>query len=292
LLTAFQISATAFSLLLIFNGQLYQGSRATLAINGQEQDPNNFSAMLVIPTLISFWKILNKQYIVILHQNFNFLNYLCLGFNIISMLMLGSRGGLFGLVCGVIFLVFFNNSFTSNNKASHNKLLALKIIFLVTVFLFFILPYIDPQTLQRLSAQRIEQDKGSDRLLIWDMAFTQFSHTPLFGMGIGSFQGVTKMGVHNQFIIVLVESGIIGVVLFLIPLIVLFKKTMKNKISLLPAILIGTFIVIFFLDAYNKKFFWNAIMISVIILRMAENSKKLLYIKKRNGKILNENINL
>lgn len=292
LLLAFQISAAVFSLLLISRGQLYQGFRSTLVVNGQEQDPNNFSAMLAIPTLISLWKILNKRYIVLFHRNSNILNYLCLGFNIIAMLMLGSRGGLFGLLCGALFLVFLNNRFASNNKVSQGKLLAPKVILLIAVFLFFIFPYLDQQTLQRLSTERIKQDKGSDRLLIWDIALTQFSNAPLLGMGVGSFQGVSKMGVHNQFIIVLVESGIIGLVLFLIPLIVLFKKTWKNKVSLLPAILIATFIVIFFLDAYNKKYFWNAILLSVILLKMAKNNKKLCQSKIINNNVLNENFNL
>lgn len=62
LLFAFQLSAAIFTIFLILQGELYHTFfRSTLTINGQEQDPNNLSAMLVIPCLISLWRILNKK---------------------------------------------------------------------------------------------------------------------------------------------------------------------------------------------------------------------------------------
>ncbi|MFS8083528.1 MAG: O-antigen ligase family protein [Ginsengibacter sp.] len=277
LLLAFQISAAIFSILLIIKGELYHGFfRATLMVNGQEQDPNNLSAMLVIPTLISLWRILNKNYIVILHKKYILINYLFVGSNILAMLMLSSRGGLFGLICGSLFLLFFQNKFSQKNQAKSKKLYIVTTLLVVFAILFIIIPYLDQETLQRLSLRRIEQDKGSDRLLIWNIALQKFLNAPLFGIGIGSFQGITKVGVHNQFIIVSVESGIVGFILFMTSLIILFIKSFKGGTSLLPAILIGTFTVIFFLDAYNKKYFWNAILLSIIILKMERNNKRLL----------------
>jgi O-antigen ligase len=275
LLLAFQISAAAFSILLISQKQLYHGVvRSTLIVNGQEQDPNNFSALLVIPTLISLWKILNKKNILLFRRKVSILNYLCLGLNITAMLILSSRGGLLALLCGTLFLVFFNNKFSLSSRAKPNKLLVLKILILMITFLVLLLPYLDPDTIQRLSTERIQEDKGSDRLLIWETAIGQFNTAPLSGIGIGSFQGITRMGLHNQFIIVLVESGIFGLILFSSSLLILLKKALKSITSLLPAILIGTFVVIFFLDAYNKKYFWNAILISMIILKMEKNTAK------------------
>jgi len=275
LLLAFQISAAAFSILLISQKQLYHGVvRSTLIVNGQEQDPNNFSALLVIPTLISLWKILNKKNILLFRRKVSILNYLCLGLNITAMLILSSRGGLLALLCGTLFLVFFNNKFSLSSRARPNKLLVLKILILMITFLVLLLPYLDPDTIQRLSTERIQEDKGSDRLLIWETAIGQFNSAPLSGIGIGSFQGITRMGLHNQFIIVLVESGIFGLILFSSSLLILLKKAFKSITSLLPAILIGTFVVIFFLDAYNKKYFWNAILISIIILKMEKNTAK------------------
>ncbi|WP_202552082.1 O-antigen ligase family protein [Ginsengibacter hankyongi] len=275
LLFAFQLSATIFSIFLIIKGQLYHGfSRSTLVVNGLEQDPNNLSAMLVIPTLISLWRILNKQYITLLNRKYIVINYLFLGSCILAMLMLSSRGGLFGLICGSLFLLFFHNRFAQKNKIRSNKLYIITSIAIVCTILFFFIPHLDQETLKRLSFQRIREDKGSDRLLIWNIAFQQFLTAPLFGIGIGSFQGITKVGVHNQFIIVGVESGIVGFILFATSLIILFIKSFKSKTSLLPALLVGTFVVIFFLDAYNKKYFWNGILLSIIILTMEKNSRR------------------
>ena len=275
LLLAFQLSSTIFSILLITKGEHYQEIlRSTLVINGEAQDPNNLSAMLVIPTLISIWRILNKEYIILFNKKYIIINYLFMGSSIAAMLMLSSRGGLFGLICGSIFLLFFNNKFSQNKKIRPGKLYLAKTIVIVFAILFFIMPYMDQETLQRLTVKRIEQDKGSDRLLIWAIALKDFLSAPLFGIGIGSFQGINKVGVHNQFIIVLVESGIIGFFLYITSLIILFIKSFKSKTSLLPALLIATLAVIFFLDAYNKKFFWNAILLSIIILKMEKNNKR------------------
>jgi O-antigen ligase len=153
-----------------------------------------------------------------------------------------------------------------------NRVRIFKSLIFFSVFIFAVIQYLDLATIQRFSVDNIVQNKGSDRLIIWNMAMDQFRNAPLCGIGIGSFQSITLRGVHNQFLIVLVETGIIGFLLYAISLIYFFKKALRSKTSLLAAVLIGTCIVIFFLDAYNKKFFWNAILISIIIMKMEKNN--------------------
>jgi O-antigen ligase len=273
LLTAFQIAAAVFSILLIAKGQNYSGvSRATLTINGQEGDPNNLAAMLVIPILISIWKILNGIPISIFNKKYNVLNFFIIFIGIWAMLMISSRGGLLALFSGTLFLLLFNNRYVTNKKKS-KKFSVITVLIIIIAIILFIIPYIHPELLNRLTYSKIEHDQGSDRLIIWEMALHYLSIDPNFGIGIGSFQGITHLGVHNQLLIVLVESGIVGFILFMSFLTILFKKNLKSNTSLLPALLVATIVVIFFLDAYNKKFFWNAILISIIILKMERTEK-------------------
>lgn len=268
LLTFFQFAASIFSLLILIKGETFQNfSRATLSIGGTQEDPNNIAAMLVIPTIISVWKILNNKGIRLFKSRFVMLNFVLMALPVTAMLMLGSRGALISAMAGTLFLLLFNNKYSKSSERSFKTLTILKTLIIITAVIVIVVPYIDSDILQRLTLNRMEQDKGSDRLVIWGMAITEFFKAPIFGIGLGSFQAITGKGVHNQFLIVLVETGIVGFILFTGSLIILLRKTLQNKLGLLAAILIATMVVIFFLDSYNKKFLWNAVLISIIILR-------------------------
>jgi O-antigen ligase len=268
LLTFFQFSAAIFSVVLLAQGSAYYGvNRATLSIGGTQEDPNNIAAMLLIPTIISIWKILNNKGIKVFRSRIVVLNFVLLGLPVTAMLMLGSRGALISAMAGTLFLFFFNNKYSQGSNTSFKTLTILKTMIIIAAVLVIVLPYIDADILQRLTLNRMEEDKGSDRLVIWGMAISEFFKAPFFGIGLGSFQAITQKGVHNQFLIVLVETGIAGFVLFTGSLIILLRKTLQHKLGLLAAILISTMVVIFFLDSYNKKFLWNAVLISIIILR-------------------------
>jgi O-antigen ligase len=184
-----------------------------------------------------------------------------------AMLMLGSRGALISAMAGTLFLLLFNNKYSRGSTTSFKTLTIFKTLIIIAAVIVIVLPYIDADILQRLTLNRMEEDKGSDRLVIWGTAITEFFKAPFFGIGLGSFQAITQKGVHNQFLIVLVETGIVGFVLFTGSLVLLLRKTLQNKLGLLAAILITTIVVIFFLDSYNKKFLWNAVLISIIILK-------------------------
>jgi O-antigen ligase len=268
LLTFFQFAAGIFSLIIVVQGETFGSfSRATLSIGGTMEDPNNMAAMLLIPTIISVWKILNNEGIKLFSTRIVLLNFVLLGLPVTAMLMLGSRGALISAMAGTLFLLLFNNQYSQGSQTSFKTLTIFKTLIIIAAVIVIVIPYIDADILQRLTISRMEEDKGSNRLVIWGMAISEFFKAPLFGIGLGSFQAITQKGVHNQFLIVLVETGIVGFILFTGSLVILLRKTLKNKLGLLAAVLIATMVVIFFLDSYNKKFLWNAVLISIIILR-------------------------
>lgn len=75
---------------------------------------------------------------------------------------------------------------------------------------------------------------GSDRLIIWQDAINIWQHSPIFGIGAGNFQffdrvyGHDQVGVaHNQFLEVLAEMGISGIIAFLWLLVAVGVKAIK-----------------------------------------------------------------
>jgi len=80
----------------------------------------------------------------------------------------------------------------------------------------------------KLFVQRdVSMEAGADRLNIWSDALGQIKRTPLIGVGFGSFPDIASLTAHNSFLLVQVELGLIGFVLwfglFLVVLIPLWK---------------------------------------------------------------------
>ena len=68
----------------------------------------------------------------------------------------------------------------------------------------------------------------------------------------------------DQYLNMIVEFGIFGIPAFLGMLFSLLRKEYKRGLFLEAALLIGVSGVIFFLNSYAKKFFWNVIMLLLI----------------------------
>lgn len=69
-----------------------------------------------------------------------------------------------------------------------------------------------------------------NRLFLYDYALSAFSKNPVFGVGVGQFMSYTHASthVHNMYLQVLCEQGIIGITLFIIPLVSCLKNTIKK----------------------------------------------------------------
>ena len=86
---------------------------------------------------------------------------------------------------------------------------------------------------------------------------------PILGFGAGcaplrlsSIYSVSK-GVHNTYLNMFLETSFLCLPVFIAMLVDLFRKLIKNKRAVEIAALAGICVVIFFLDSYAKKFFWN-----------------------------------
>lgn len=250
------LSSFIISFLAMFFGQSYRGGselRQVLVLFGQEADPNNQAAFALIGLSIAL-------YFLIYENKYRIPAVITIAVNAISMFLTGSRGGLVSLVAIAAFVILFNPPYA---KLSSKIRKTVMVILAVVVVLFVLRRYIPEDIVDRL----IGLDSyagGSERTNIWNNGLRLLSKNLniIFGAGWGCYYGYNGYftAMHNTYISMLCDVGIIGFLLFFAPIFKKLAYTMKKK-EYLPVILIlAGFCPSFFLDAINKRFFWNVVM--------------------------------
>ena len=69
---------------------------------------------------------------------------------------------------------------------------------------------------------------SNGRLELWGQALNSFGNNPLFGIGLKKIFSLIGMDVHNTYLQILAETGIIGFVFFILGLIQILKKSVKK----------------------------------------------------------------
>lgn len=261
LLIAMQIGALLFSLILIFGGNVYHEKtvRATVILFGREVDPNSIAGLLLPATLISFRDLMKTNKVI-----FSGLTFFI---SVVAIVSTGSRGGVLALIAGLICIILQHLFIPKQAKSRTDFKAFVVIIVLFVLFFYYVVPQFDESLISRFKYSSVKIDRGGNRLELWEIGMELFNSRFLTGIGVGGFEEATGKGLHNQFLIVLVEGGIIGFSLFLIAIAKILGKSFSFRIYLVQAILVSTMVVIFFLDAYNTKFFWNGIMLSIIMIK-------------------------
>lgn len=232
--------------------------RLTLTENN---DPNNFAALLMLPLALCFRKTEQEKKII------SILKKLIAAIILVIILYTGSRGAI-GSIAVMAFVFFMMNK-------SNEKLRFLILGGIAAVFIsLFVIPHFSAALLRHFSIGAVLNDmtmSEGQRGNIWrHVLFDVIPNMYPWGYGAGcqgislyEFYGYNK-GVHNTYLSVIVEYGVFGIPFFLGMLISLYKKEYKSKHYLETALLVGICGIIFFLDAYAKKFFWNVIMLILI----------------------------
>lgn len=195
----------------------YAGTRLVGGFDG----PNEAAAFYLIACTYSFNRFIkDKSKIYLIHSMIM----------ILVVVLTWSRGGIFGLIImGIISILYLY-------RGKLYKLFSLKnIIVLITLFIiikYFVMP-------QFIFVRR----NSTGRL---DMVFTSlqpFFERPLLGWGLGNFSEISGLGnatPHNEFIFILFSSGLYGLFLFSIFIILIFLRA-KNKKMYIELILIFSF---------------------------------------------------
>lgn len=237
-------------------------------------DPNVVAAVFVLPMIISLYNLLYGKY--------KLLAGVILGVFAISTIALGSRGASVSFVvsCSLLLLKYFSSRTTK---------IWVKLISILSVILlaYFVFDFISKQD-AIFGFDRIFDFTGDDasngRTDVWIERLYLFVSSPLYGYGMNYDMGVAHRGMacHNTFIQVLHYGGLIGISLFLIPIIALFRRTSVSKITKL-SLFISVLMPVFFIDTLQERTIWN-FLIFYSLLSMRNNAETCLLWNFGNNK--------
>ncbi len=203
-------------------------NRGTLVIMGNRTDPNEFGGTFAVATSISMYYVFaGKKW---------WLRVACLIVSIMEfyvILATGSRGALIAVIIAVCATVLVGIKPTLQN------LIAMAVVLGVTALAvwYLVLPLIQSDVMGRFSLHAILSDGGSGRASIWKSGLVQYENSGLlrilFGFGYG---GIVAEGIydntatmHNQFIQILVNYGIVGFAIYMTLLARCFFLIVKNN---------------------------------------------------------------
>lgn len=225
--------------------------------------------------------------------------YLGLIIGVMGMLCVNRKGEILGLIIAVLLLYRLHIKRSNRTIKKKTKTLAVRIILVGTVaivylaskgyllrfYLFF------NKIVRNLTNDTVDMTSG--RLVIWKYALRLYPQKPLLGIGWEQFRAnvpaleIDTVKVHNNFIQVLLETGLIGLVLIMTPKIVLmilsyaemkkyYRRNGCNKIVKVAYMLsVGLQVYYFILDFIDpsiyKMHFWPIYTIAIMSLIFARH---------------------
>lgn len=233
-------------------------NRLTLNAGTEGLDQNYLAALMLIAFGVVFYNLCNgkqKKLYKVLSITF------CL---VIAyyVLLTGSRSGLIALL--LIVLLSINTSWKTRLSIGIPVVVILVIVFPLVV------QYIPEELLDRfsLSALTGQEAESGTRLLIWGRALSSLQGIELlFGYGTGASQTIVgnalgrgDAAIHNHYIAMLVEFGVIGFLFVNVPILKMLKA-MAKKDKCMTISFLGILLMACFLDVVTTKFFWSAMIL-------------------------------
>ena len=237
-------------------------ARQVLTLFGRQNDPNNCAVFLAIGIAIAAYSLL-------VYKKMRIFSIVLILVNSYGIMLTGSRMGL--VILAVVALILFllpDSSKTFEFKSFIQKTFIL--ICVVAIGLWIINRFLPVASLSRLLAFD-EYSEGSGRIEKWSYALSRVAERPFFGWGWGGYDFIGSV-LHNTYLTILCDGGLVGLGLFVIPLFNVGFKHFKKRYLLGLLLLTVGLVAAFFLDAINKRFFWNTLMLSILLLENYELS--------------------
>lgn len=178
------------------------------------------------------------------------LSYTALGFNLLTIIMAGSRGALVMFFAMAVVWVLMGN-YQKKTKV---------IIIIVGIIAYIVITrgFMDlmPSVIRnRLTISAVRETSGSGRFNVWNLAYDRFlSSNPLrmcFGygfnsasqeIGYGSHGGHHDLMAHNFVVQTMIEGGVIGIILLIRMCFSQISDAWKRRDSMMLISLVGLFI--------------------------------------------------
>lgn len=252
-----------------FFADFSEAGRLTIKILGDSADQNELNGYLLFAFGYFVYEVINSPKHKIFNTSMIFVFLL-------FVFLTGSRGALLSLllIATVLLLV----------KAKGNKKNIIKVLLFVLVLLIAlqIIPSLLPEELAiRFSLDYIEETGTTSRTKIWDALLTRFfkddTFSILFGKGLSTtvlYNTYDNHVAHNAFIDILIGTGFVGLILYLIVIISLLIKAWKSENYILFATLCGFIVMSLSLSLTAYKPIFNAFIIIEIAYRTFERNKQ------------------
>lgn len=253
-----------FTMVNVLMGQFFGESsgtgRVTMMLGGAEEDPNQLCGYFIFPMLCCLRKLKKGQWVK------DGIYLVLLGLMGYCVLLTGSRGGLVA-VAGTLalYIILAVPGWQNRVKAGVAMVLAAAMFWLVVV------PLLPQETQERFTLERIEEDQGSGRFVIWEAiadAMVAEDFSMIFGYGFGATEkiiaatGRVNTVAHNHWMQMWADQGLAGVAIFGIFFAFAFVRNLRQRRIISVAIL-GMLVLSMSLTMYaTYKPFWNLLMVA------------------------------
>lgn len=230
--------------------------RSTLAVFGVRQDPNYIGYIFLVPTAVAMHDCLNRKKLV--NKVIGFVSLLLIFYCI---LLTGSRGAFLG-VATIVAVNVIGRFKSLGSKVAFCVVMA----FLALILFNYLLMFLPEDLALRFTIQDVVETRGTKRLDIWIETLRAIGDAPykiLFGFGMGSSIPTLGYATHNFILQLMLETGIVGTILFLEFLWIWYKRLVRKDIMCV-SVMLGCITMSMTLSVNTIYYFWVAFILSIV----------------------------
>lgn len=200
-------------------------------------------------------------------------------FYVYIVLSTGSRGGVFAVSASVLIAIIFNPEEKTSLKGFFTKL---GVVILVIGSIIIVVGFLPDNIKDRFLWSSIQESNGTGRYTIWENGLNVYARNGLFkqifGCGTGSIRYYMAMNgyldkvIHNIFLEVLIEAGIIGLFVYVYGIFAFFHESLKMKNMFAICVLIGMVVLSLSTSLYAFKPYWNILIFILCISNMKRSN--------------------
>ncbi|HUF37936.1 MAG TPA: O-antigen ligase family protein [Anaerolineales bacterium] len=202
------------------------------------------------------------------------LNYLYIPAAVIAILLTGGRVSLAATIPGFLFILG-----TFNSVSSRWRVLALVSV----VAIVYLSQSLVPQTtVDRLTVGTVEEVEDLDlngRKEIWLDALEVYLTAPVFGIGVGSGPTAIQSSIHNTLIAIILETGVVGLIVFAWLVYKLFQELRIQPGSLMKSLWVNTVLIVLMANMLHswqyRKQTWLVLTFVLISAHLARRTTEL-----------------
>ena len=275
----FIIFSIVCAITIIFFGVEYSHGRISMSGNS---NPNSDGIIMVIGICCIFFKMKLKN-----TRKFILLFFLIFLF-LYATILTGSRKSFLSTVIIIIYWILFV-AFREVKKAKFKSLLLLVLMFIVGSSILYNKLFQEAVLFQRLDVLFTSGDEI--RKGMYKAAIELFKQSPLVGIGFNNYRVLSGYGTysHSTYAEALACTGLIGVILYFIPYIILlikysilfFNKTLNGELISQSRVMLGLFCILLFLGIGIIHFYEMASSITFgLIIAFVILNKEYIYVNK------------